>query len=118
MRKHKSGNIFQSYVTLFFLSTVPVIEWAGAVHDNHLLGLYGSLRKEKLLILNEWLLYPLNEAERRDVLELIEARNKVSSTIFCLLYDIGEWHENLYPHPQSDAICCRILQRLYHLGPG
>ena len=34
-------------------------------------------RKEKLLILDEWLLYPLKEAEARDVLELVEARNKV-----------------------------------------
>ena len=41
-----------------------------------------KLRKEKLLILDEWLLYPLKEAEARDVLELVEARNKVASTIF------------------------------------
>ena len=35
------------------------------------------LKKVKLLILDEWLLYPLKEAEARDVLELVEARNKV-----------------------------------------
>ena len=40
-----------------------------------------KLRKEKLLILDEWLLYPLKEAEARDVLELVEARNKVASTV-------------------------------------
>ena len=55
-----------------------------------------KLRKEKLLILDEWLLYPLKEAEARDVLELVEARNKVASTIFCSQYDTSEWHENLY----------------------
>lgn len=37
-------------------------------------------RKEKLLILDEWLLYLLKEAEDRDALELIEAGNKVVST--------------------------------------
>ena len=42
-----------------------------------------KLKKEKLLIQDEWLLYPLKEAEARDVLELAEARNKVVSTIFC-----------------------------------
>lgn len=36
-----------------------------------------QLKKVKLLILDEWLLYPLKEAEARDVLELVEARNKV-----------------------------------------
>lgn len=30
-----------------------------------------KLRKEKLPILDEWLLYPLEEAETRDVLELV-----------------------------------------------
>ena len=49
-----------------------------------------KLRKEKLLILDEWLLYPLKEAEARDVLELVEARNKVASTIFCSQYDTSE----------------------------
>ena len=35
-----------------------------------------KLRKVKLLILDEWLLYPLKEAEARDVLELVEARTR------------------------------------------
>lgn len=41
-----------------------------------------KLKKTKLLILDEWLLYPLKESEARDVLELIEARSKTASTIF------------------------------------
>lgn len=55
---------------------------------------YKKLKKDKLLILDEWLLYPLKEAEARDVLELVDARTKVPSTIFCSQYDISEWHEN------------------------
>ena len=71
-----------------------------------------KLKKDKLLILDEWLLYPLKEAEARDVLELVEARNKVASTIFCSQYDTSEWHETLYAPTLADAICDRIhLQR-------
>lgn len=54
-----------------------------------------KLKKEKLLISEEWLLYPLKEAEARDALELVEARNKMASTIFCSQYDTREWYENL-----------------------
>lgn len=72
-----------------------------------------KLRKEKLLILDEWLLYPLKEAEARDVLELAEARNKVASTIFCSQYDTSEWHENLYDPTLADAICDRIIYNAY-----
>ena len=71
------------------------------------------LGSPKLLILDEWLLYPLKEAEARDVLELVEARNKVASTIFCSQYDTSEWHENLYDPTLADAICDRIIYNAY-----
>ena len=57
-----------------------------------------KLRKEKLLILDE---------------ELVEARNKVASTIFCSQYDTSEWHENLYDPTLADAICDRIIYNAY-----
>lgn len=63
--------------------------------------------------MDEWLLSPLKEAEARDVLELVEARNKVASTIFCSQYDTSEWHENLYAPSLADAICDRIIYNAY-----
>lgn len=72
-----------------------------------------QLKKVKLLILDEWLLYPLKEVEARDVLELVEARNKVAPTIFCSQYDTSEWHENLYDPTLADAICDRIIYNAY-----
>ena len=66
-------------------------------------------KKVSLLILDEWLLYSLKESEARDLLELIEARNKVSSTIFCSQFDVSEWHASLYDPTMADAICDRII---------
>ena len=72
--------------------------------QRHLPGLHEKAEERELLILDEWLLYPLKEAEARDVLELVEARNKVASTIFCSQYDTSEWHENLYdPRGRSSS---------------
>lgn len=68
-----------------------------------------KLKKTKLLILDEWLLYPLKENEARDVLELVEARSKMASTIFCSQFDVPGWHENLYDPALADAICDRIV---------
>lgn len=70
-------------------------------------------KKVKLLILDEWLLYPLKESEARDLLELIEARYKVASTIFCSQFDTPGWHENLYDPTLADAICDRIIYDSY-----
>lgn len=68
-----------------------------------------KLKKVKVLILDEWLLYPLKETEARDLLEIIEARNQTGSTIFCSQFDIPGWHEYLYDPTLADAICDRII---------
>lgn len=44
-----------------------------------------------------------------NLLELVEARNKVSSTIFCSQFDVNEWHASLYDPTMADAICDRIV---------
>ena len=72
-----------------------------------------KLKKVKLLIIDEWLLYPLKEQEARDVLELVEARSKRGSTIYCSQMDIPGWHENLYDPTLADAICDRIVHDSY-----
>ena len=72
-------------------------------------------KKVKLLILDEWLLYPLKENEARDLLELIEARCNTASTIFCSQFDVPGWHENLYDPTLADAICDRIIYDAYTL---
>jgi DNA replication protein DnaC len=72
-----------------------------------------KFKKVKLLILDEWLLYPLKESEARDVLELVEARTKTASTILCSQMDVPGWHENLYNPTLADAICDRIIYDSY-----
>lgn len=65
-------------------------------------------QKVTLLILDEWLLYPLNETESRDLLEIIETRYHHSSTIFCSQFDIPGWHDKFFNSLIADAICDRI----------
>lgn len=43
--------------------------------------LMAQYRKYALLIIDEWLLYPLKETEARDLLEIVESRYKRNSTI-------------------------------------
>ncbi len=52
-------------------------------------------KKPALLIIDEWLLYPLKETEARDLLEITEARYKKASTIFCSQFDIPGWREKI-----------------------
>ena len=72
-------------------------------------------KKPALLILDEWLLYPLNETEARDLLEIIEARYHRASTIFCSQYDVPGWRDKLASPLIADAICDRIVHDSYRI---
>jgi len=67
----------------------------------------------KLLIIDEWLLYPLKETEARDLLEIAESRYKKASTIFCSQFEIGGWHQKIGDSTLADAICDRIVHDSY-----
>ena len=66
-----------------------------------------------MLIIDEWLLYPLKGTEARDLLEIVESRYKRSSTIFCSQFDIPGWSEKLSDPLLADAICDRIVHDAY-----
>jgi len=71
-----------------------------------------------LLILDEWLLYPLKDTETRDLLEIAEARYKKGSTIFCSQFEIAGWHQKLGDAMVADAICDRIVHDSYTIVIG
>lgn len=70
-------------------------------------------KQVKLLILDEWLLYPLKTTEARDLLEITESRYKKASSIFCSQFEVGGWHEKIGDDTLADAICDRIVHDSY-----
>jgi DNA replication protein DnaC len=70
-------------------------------------------KKVKLLILDEWLLYPLKETEARDLLEIVEARHRNASTIFCSQFSVAGWHMQIGESALADAVCDRIAHNSY-----
>ena len=80
----------------------------------------GSFRKvikqytqAKLLILDEWLLFPLKETEARDLLEIIEARHSQGSTVFCSQFDVDGWYTKIGEPILAEAVCDRIVHNSY-----
>ena len=67
----------------------------------------------KLLILDEWLLFPLTETECRDLLEIIDARINQGSTVFCSQFDVGEWYPKIGEPILAEAVCDRIVHNSY-----
>lgn len=80
-------------------------------------GAYRKVMKKykqvKLLILDEYLLFPLKESEARDLLEIVEARHKVASTVFCSQFAVAGWYAKIGEPTLADAICDRIAHNSY-----
>lgn len=66
-------------------------------------------QKYTLLILDEWLLIKLTETEARDLLEIIHARHKKVSTIFCSQFAPLGWCTKFPEATVADAILDRIV---------
>ena len=86
-----------------------LVELSIASNNGTLPNAIQQYKKPALLIIDEWLLYPLKETEARDLLEIAEARYKKSSTIYCSQFDVPGWREKIGDPIMADAICDRIV---------
>jgi DNA replication protein DnaC len=71
--------------------------------------------KLDLLVLDDFLLHPLTELERRDVLEVLEDRYGKSSTIITSQVPTKSWHEAIGDPTIADAICDRLVHNAHVL---
>ena len=69
----------------------------------------------QLLIIDDFLLTPLADKERRDLLEIIEDRYQAGATIIASQCPISDWHPNIGDPTLADAICDRLLHNAYKI---
>lgn len=75
-------------------------------------GSYGKtlsrLAKTNVLVFDDWG-SPLADAERRDLLEIIEDRNGTASTVITTQVPVDQWHEVIGDPTLADAILDRLI---------
>jgi DNA replication protein DnaC len=77
--------------------------------------LLNSLAKAQLLILDDWLRIPSSKSQTNDILEIIEDRYKLSSTILATQIPGAEWHEGMANPTLTDAIMDKVIYNAYRL---
>jgi len=77
--------------------------------------LLNSLAKAHLLIIDDWLRTPLSKSQTSDILEIIEDRYKLSSTILATQVPVADWHERMANPTLADAIMDRVIHNAYRL---
>jgi DNA replication protein DnaC len=69
-----------------------------------------------LLILDDWGLRPLKDNQRHDILEILEDRYDVRSTIVTSQLPKEKWHDHIGDPSVADAILDRLLHNAYTIG--
>ena len=77
--------------------------------------LLARLGKLDLLAIDDWLLAPLRDSERRDLIEIIEERSERSSTLIASQLPVADWHGVIGDPNQADAICDRLLHNAHRI---
>lgn len=77
--------------------------------------LMNQLAKIDLLILDDWGLQKLNAPQRSDLMEIIEDRYKLRSTLVASQLPIDHWHDYVGEATLADAILDRLLHNAHRL---
>jgi DNA replication protein DnaC len=73
------------------------------------------LARTDLLILDDFGLAPLSDAERRDLLELLEDRHNRRATLVTSQLPFNHWHEAIGNPTLADAILDRLVHQAHRL---
>ena len=78
--------------------------------------LLANLAKVDVLLLDDWGLMKLSAENRRDLLEVLEDRHGIRSTIATSQLPIEEWHNVIGDPTLADAILDRLVHNAYKIN--
>lgn len=101
--------------SLYLRASLLFQDLAVAKGDGRYKKLLASLSKKRLLVLDDWGLAPLNDEQRRDLLELVEERHGRGSLIIVSQVPVDKWHDSIGDPTLADAILDRIIHNAYRI---
>jgi DNA replication protein DnaC len=72
-----------------------------------------KIARADVLVLDDLLIAPLKDQERRDLLEVLEDRYDRASTVITTQVPTKSWHESLADPTIADAICDRVIHNAH-----
>lgn len=103
--------------TVQYLRTPRLFEDLALAHaDGRYPKLMASLAKTDLLVLDDWGLVPLGEADRRELLEIFEDRHELRSTLVTSQLPVEKWYDAIDHPTLADAILDRLVHGAYRIA--
>lgn len=107
--------IRRGHSALYLRGSRMVDELALARGDGRLARLMAAWARTEVLIIDDFLLRPLNVEQTADMLEVIEDRSGLRSVIITSQLPVAHWHEGLGDATMADALLDRLCQNLHRI---
>ena len=101
--------------TLYFNANKMFSKLKMAKADGSYVKELSRIQKHHLLILDDFGLHPLDEQSKLILLEILEDRYSIGSTIVTSQFPISDWHNFLSNPTVADAICDRLVHNAYKI---
>ena len=105
-----------SFVAMYKRAPRLYQEIAIARADGSYPKLMNKLAKVKVLVIDDFCITPMADCERRDLLEVIEDRQGISSTIVATQVPLGNWFELIGDPTVADAIMDRLIHNAHKIN--
>jgi DNA replication protein DnaC len=83
--------------------------------DGSYVRILDRLARLDLLAIDDWLLAPLRDSERRDLVEVVEDRSERASTLIAAQLPVKDWHASIGDPNLADSICDRLLHNAHRI---
>ena len=102
---------------VFYFRTPRLFEELALAHgDGTFSRRLTQIQKADLLILDDWGLQTFSDAQRRDLLEILEDRYNNKSTLVTSQLPVDHWHEVIGNPTLADAILDRLVHNAYKIN--
>lgn len=103
--------------TVQYLRLSRLLEDLALAHaDGRYPKLMTGLARTDLLVLDDWGLAPFCDADRRELLEILEDRHELRSTLVTSQLPVDTWHEAIDHPTLADAILDRLVHSAYRVA--
>ena len=74
-----------------------------------------QLSRVDVLIVDDWAMAPLGDGERRDFLDICDARYQVRSTLLTSQLPVSSWHGQIGDPTIADSILDRLVHQAHRI---
>ena len=103
------------YAVLYTRAAALFRDLALARADGSLRHLLARLGRLDVLVVDDWAMAPLSDAERRDFWEICEDRYQRRSTVLASQMPVARWHEQIADPTLADGILDRLVHNAHRL---